>query len=145
MSSRDRRFSAAVYVPCESGDGRAMRCVADTDAEVVTGIDADVEVALEAKDGAGRADVAVEVDADDDDDPVRMWGWRRGLGVDVEATGDGEPRAFWAGGAPRKLGALWTLLCALWLLFVLWRWLDDELMDEEEPEASARAYGGCGT
>lgn len=73
MSSRDRRFSDAVKLPCESGDGRVRRGVADDDAEPAPGVDADaLEAAVVGSEGEGRIDVVVAVDVDDDEDPVRM-------------------------------------------------------------------------
>lgn len=74
LSSRDIRFSAAVKLPCDKGDGRAGRGV-ETAADVDVGaVDADVEEVVGVDDdgdsAAGRVDVAVAVDvADDDDEP----------------------------------------------------------------------------
>lgn len=71
LSSRDIRFSAAVKLPWDKGDGRAGRGVgaaADVD---VGAVDADVEDVVVDDDGdsaAGRVDVAVDA-ADDDDEP----------------------------------------------------------------------------
>lgn len=75
MSSRDRRFSEAVKLPCESGEGRARRGVADDSAEPVPVVDADAdtaEVTVVADEVEGRADVAVDVDVDEDADPLRI-------------------------------------------------------------------------
>lgn len=119
------RFSAAVKLPCDRGDGRAGRRLVEGDADDGLAPDID-EVEIVATAGVkaeGRVDVAVE--ADDDDDEFRWWGPRSGLGLaDADdVTDDGELRAEFGVEPPgdtllrlRTLefvdGTLWPL-CAL--------------------------------
>jgi hypothetical protein len=145
MSSRDMRFSEAVKVPWESGDGRASR------EDVADAEEVDVEaVGMEGVRPVGRADVVVDVD--EPELVVRCV--RRGLGPG-EDVGEGDAAAgegvFLAEpeddepegtrgivGDVAEAGPLWPPLLLLWLLFVRWR-LEDELTDDDEPEASGRA------
>lgn len=84
MSSRDIRFSDAVKVPCDSGEGRVRRGVADPLlallVEVAVAVTEAVEeeeavevavVGREGESGDGRAEVAVEVDVEDEVDELR--------------------------------------------------------------------------
>jgi len=83
MSSRDIRFSDAVKVPCDSGDGRVRRGVADplvpllvdvafVVTEAVDEVAGEVVVVGREGDRAdGRADVAVDVEVDDEVDELR--------------------------------------------------------------------------
>lgn len=71
LSSRDIRFSEAVNVPCDRGDGRTGRKV-DDEAEVGVVEAVDDETVVVDKDGdSGDARDEVAVDADDDDDVLR--------------------------------------------------------------------------
>lgn len=124
LSSRDIRFSAAVKLPCDRGDGRAGRRVVDDNTAGVVPEVGEVDiVATAGVKPDGRADIVVEVD--DDDDEFRWWGPRSGLGLpDADDTPDeGELLAEFGAEPPgdtlfrlRTLefadGALWPL-CAL--------------------------------
>lgn len=126
LSSRDIRFSAAVKLPCDNGEGRAGRGIgAETDEE---GTANDVfEVVVEGDGGESAEERVVAVDTDDDVEEFRWCGMRSWpVAVDGEEdAGDGVLRLELGnvGGLfrPRTLpladGMLWPLL-PLWLLSV---------------------------
>lgn len=71
LSSRDIRFSAAVKLPCDNGEGRAGRGVGvDMDVEGTVD-DVFEEVVVEDDGGESAEDRVVAVDPDDDVDEFR--------------------------------------------------------------------------
>jgi len=153
ISSRERLFSEEeTDADWERGDGRVRRGGAADDDEEAVGaampltVLLDEEVAVVGRDSDGRVLVAVEVEAKLDAEPVRRWGCLKGLGVEVEE----EDGALVVGAGELRADPAWEPLeleCALWLEMVRWRcvWLLEELTEDEEPEASGRAYGGYGS
>jgi hypothetical protein len=141
LSSRDMRFSEAVKVPWERGEGRGRRWV---DGEAV-GEDEDAEGwgrgggGEEEEDWEGRGE-----EADEEEEPLRLWGVRveEEDGREADADDDDGCGGGCGGGGFGDVrgrdGTLWPLW-ALWLLLVRGRLLEDELRDEDEAEASGRA------
>jgi hypothetical protein len=132
LSSRDIRFSAAVKLPCDNGDGRAGRGsgvkvdVAEAEEDVVS----EIVVADDGGESAEDLVVAVDPDEDVDVEVFRLCGIRS-WPVAVEGeddAGDGVLRLelgnveglFRPRTLPLADGILWPLL-PLWLLFVRWR------------------------
>lgn len=72
LSSRDIRFSDAVKLPCDKGEGRAGRGLGADEADAGEGTEDEEDV----EDAAGRLDVAVELL--DEEDTERLWGGARG-------------------------------------------------------------------